>query len=557
MKNMIRRVIVTFLTVTLAAASLTGCGTSGGGGGKNGDTDQLLEVYCWQAGYGTEWLEALLKDFGEQDWVKEKYPNYSYKTVINDENTYGQTRITNPDSNTIDLLFTQDMEWYYGNEDYLLDLTDPVFNSEIPGENGRKFIDKVMPDVLDMLAYLPEGSENAKYYSVPWSTSILGLVYNETLLEELGLSVPRTTDELFALMETVKGWGGKKSAYPYTYSLISSQIPYIDSMFTEWWAQYEGVENFKNFWNGIDEDGVRNSVKIFEQQGRLESLKIMEKLHREEYGYYDRSSSNYDFIQGQSRLLIRQGLFFGNGDWFSNEMKDLALGYKEQGYDDKMGMMTTPVISSIVEKTPTVKETAAAEGKTPDEILSAIVAEIDEGKTASSYGTVSQVDFDRIREARGIVYNIASTSNGVIPANASAKDVAVDFLRYMATDRANTIYCENTSGGRLPFNFSLERDNKEEFDKMMAETENTFNLQAECSRLMIRDFTIMLPYYLTFPLGRDGGVKYIAGCESDGINTLFVTYDKSAQYIFDKTIEYWNENNQARWNRALSQAGLN
>lgn len=74
---------------------------------------------------------------------------------------------------------------------------------------------------------------------------------------------------------------------------------------------------------------------------------------------------------------------------------------------------------------------------------------------------------------------------------------------------------------------------------------------------MIRDYSIMLPYYLTFPLGRDGGVKYIAGCESDGINTMFVTYDKSAQYIFDKTIEYWNENNQARWNRALGQAGLN
>ena len=61
----------------------------------------------------------------------------------------------------------------------------------------------------------------------------------------------------------------------------------------------------------------------------------------------------------------------------------------------------------------------------------------------------------------------------------------------------------------------------------------------------------------SFPLGRDGGVKYISGCEADSISAMFVTYDKSAQYIFDRTIEYWNENNQTRWNRALNQAGLN
>lgn len=556
MKNMKKRIMTLLLTGAVAVSGLAGCSGKNGSTGKE-DNDQHLEVYCWQAGYGTEWLEAMLKDFGEQDWVKKKYPDFSYSTVINDDNTYGGTRVTNPDSNTIDLLFTQNMEWYYGNDDYLLDLTDPVYNSEVPDDSGKKFIDKVRPDFLDTIGYLPEDENEARYYTVPWGSSIQGLIYNATLLKELGLEVPRTTDEFFALMETVKSWGGKNAKYPYTYSIISSQVSYIDSMFTDWWAQYEGVENYKKFWNGIDEDDVRNSVKIFEQQGRLESLKVMEKMFRESYGYYDRASSNYDFIQGQSRLLIRQGLFFGNGDWFSKEMQDLAQGYKEEGYDDKMGMMTTPVISSIVNQTPSIKETAAAQGKTDDEILSFVVSEIDEGKTSSSLATVAQNDFDRIREARGIVYNSGCTHNGVIPANASAKDVAVDFLRYMATDRACTIYAECTAGGRQGFTFDLERDNKKVYDKMMKENENTFNLQSDCSKLIARDFARELPFMQSFPLGRDGGVKYISGCEADAISAMFVTYDKSAQYIFDRTIEYWNENNQTRWNRALNQAGLN
>lgn len=56
-------------------------------------------------------------------------------------------------------------------------------------------------------------------------------------------------------------------------------------MFPVWWAQYEGAEQYKNYYNGVYYDAAsgrtyNNDVRTVSQQGRLESLEILEEIYR-------------------------------------------------------------------------------------------------------------------------------------------------------------------------------------------------------------------------------------------------------------------------------------
>lgn len=60
-------------------------------------------------------------------------------------------------------------------------------------------------------------------------------------------------------------------------------------------------------------------------------------------------------------------------------------------------------------------------------MLSAVISEIDAGKTAPETAGVTQKDFETVRAARGVMYSIGSVHTSAIPAASTAKDLAVDF----------------------------------------------------------------------------------------------------------------------------------
>ena len=64
MKKSIKRAIAFVLSMVMLLG-LCACQ-------QNGDVsgEQMLEVYIWDAGYGTSWLSASLEAFSELDWVK-------------------------------------------------------------------------------------------------------------------------------------------------------------------------------------------------------------------------------------------------------------------------------------------------------------------------------------------------------------------------------------------------------------------------------------------------------------------------------------------------------
>ena len=506
--------------------------------------DNSLEVYLWNAGYGYEWLEVLLQDFGQQSWVKEKYPNYKYFTVINDQNTYGQDRMAAGESNTIDLFMTGDMSSYFGTGE-LVDLKEVLFETTVPGENVL-YKNKMLPAIYNSLGFTPYGENRTYYETTPWTMGIGGIVYNKTLFEELGLTVPRTTEEMFEMMDTVKSWEGKKAAYPYTYSYIASQITYADYMLPVLWAQYEGLKDYYNFSNAIDEDGVRNSINILYQKGRLRAWEFWDRMLDEANGYYDRSSPNRDFISGQSYLLLRRGLFMTSGDWFSNEMKDLAAGYKQEGYNDVVSMMKTPIVSAITDKLQTIKT---------DALLRQVIDEIDAGATSSAISGVSQADFDRVKEARGIMMSNNNNSHTVIPSYSSAKNLAIDFLRYMATDRANELYAKHSSGAKLPFNYDFRTQSPDVYNELNATQSSTLFLQAEVGQMLLRPYMNILDTKLT-DFMKYGGFNIYADTGAGDFFNTFVYSSTSAQDLWQAAIDYYTADNNARWTRCLQNAGL-
>ena len=85
-----KRIIATFAaTVMLCAVPLAGCGEEGR---SIGDTEQSLEVYVWDAGYGSQWMWDMLDAFAEQDWVQEKYPELEYDVTGHDLNNFAADR---------------------------------------------------------------------------------------------------------------------------------------------------------------------------------------------------------------------------------------------------------------------------------------------------------------------------------------------------------------------------------------------------------------------------------------------------------------------------------
>ena len=185
--------------------------------------------------------------------------------------------------------------------------------------------------------------------------------------------------------------------------------------------------------------------------------------------------------------------------------------------------------------------------KTNDEMLSLIVSEIDQGKTASSYEGIAQADFDYVRTARGVVGTIGTNHYGSIPSYAVGKKVACDFLRFMATDKALKIYMENTCGATLPFDMSYDAitssDCYSSIDVIHKDRIDYFysdNLTLQ-----------ILPALTKYPLVQYGGVMAFA--EVEYYNNLSLPNRKhSAQKYYEDTLKLWTD---VKWDKALRDAG--
>ena len=539
-----KKVSAKIMSIALAVSSCLAAAGCGGGGNKVSDTDQTLQVYVFEAGYGTKWCTDMLNLFKEQAWVKEKYPNLEIPTpTMNDVSDFAESRlIAGEKGNTFDLMFAINLDYNTGPDGDFLDLTDVVYGSQVPGENVL-WKDKSLESYNESNTYIdPTDLSVQRQYLTSWAGGMNTILYNETQLMQFTDKLPNTTDELLALCAAVKANKGENNGkYNEGYSFMEYGTgSYFVHMMPIYWAQYEGLTNYKNFWNGID-DG-RYSKGIFDQKGRLHALEVMEEILDADNEYLTRSAPNYEFMQAQTLFLQGHGLFFCNGDWFDNEMKTIREQIiKEEGGIDTFKTMRMPIISELGVKL----------GITDAE-LSAIVDYVD-GTTAtaptftSTKGMSNDDVIAAVKEARTVVHSLGPNHQAGIPTYAKGKEVAIDFLRFMATDIAQESYIKSTGGASLPFKYKLKEENISLYNSLGTMQQSRHDYFSSSTYEVYT-----LPSNRAFPLFQYGGLKAFTREE---YFTDFFAENKTwtAQEYFDTTKEAWND---AKWSNALSLAGL-
>ncbi len=442
---------------SLLAMTLVSC--AGGGSTVDNDTEDTtnLKIMILNRGYGTTWLNKLAEKYeSEHEGVTVSIE------VTDSSDSLAQSLKGGKARNDYDLYFdvselqTASLVNTYSSIDGGLYSLDELYATKVPGEEIT-YGEKMNATVKDELAI------DGHYYSTSWAASTLGINYNETVLDSVlgagNYTIPNTSDELVELGKKFVAAGEKNHFF-----LFMNGLDLVSrTLFLDWWAQYEGVENYNNFTNAryVDEATGRvygNDVRIYTQQGRLEALKALEPLCRRDgdsLGYQyaaTTASSLYKDIQRTFYDSSKGYALYPCGDWLEQE--------SGIGSSSTVKMMKMPVVSSIINNLPksTIKD---------DATLSKVVSAIDEGKT--SYEGVANEDFARIEEARNISTSMANFHISYIPAYANAKKLAVDFLLNMATDENMKIYKENVKGGFLPFNTTYDESTFSTTEKSVAE----------------------------------------------------------------------------------------
>lgn len=543
-----------FLCFLLSAAfALTAFVSCGGGDKVDVNSSTNIDVYCFNAGYGVDWTSELLKKFVATDWVKEKYGEVTYSFDYNDIDNYFSDRMRSGSAvNKFDVLFScggvNPLLEEKINGEYIFDDLSDLYDSEIPGE-GVKYKEKMHPTYLSR-ADVKVGGKDSYRFSY-WASGMSGIMYNATLLNKLGYNIPLTTDQFISILADVKEKNGSSPDYPYDYAIMASAATgYWRDVLPIFWAQYEGIEEYINFYNGISEGTY--SKDVIKQIGRREAALTLENILDGDKGYMTGSAPIYDFKDSQTNFLMGMGLFIAEGDWFEYETSAISGGIRDAGYVYDFRILKTPIISSIVNKTPSIKSLAAERGITDDEALALVIKDVDAGNTACSYATVTASDYAVIVEARNIINSLGFNHKAVIPSYSPAKDVAKDFLLFCASDEGLATYAKYTNGGALPFTYDIKTKAPEVYAGIS-------DLQKSRLEIMKKNNfgeVYITPDYNDFPLCYKGGFapwvtvfnfETAFGALSGNVNK------KTAMEVYNGDIAYWTD---TLWNEVMAKANL-
>lgn len=478
------------LASVLCASTCFGVVGCGGSNVDSSDTSTLRIAICNQ-GYGRAWLDDAMKLFKEQQWVKDKYGEVKFAEPYETRDVaYASNQVNLGPSNKYDLLFTGKTDFKTVSESsYFEDLT-PLLEKIVPGENV-KVGDKMKTDIKNS-AYMIDKKElnndsaEGKIYGMPWVDGYHGILINDTLVrEKLGdkfTGYPKTTIELVEFASLLK----ETDVAPFVFSLGSNYWMHIVET---WWAQYEGVQGYYDYFNGYYND--ERSYNIGRQKGKLYALQALENIVKLSNGYcHDYVGA--DYIETQISFYKREAFMMPNGDWIENEMKDIIPASPAK--NDKTFFIKMPIVSNIVEKL-SFKNEANAE-----EQLRNMIIQIDENKTYEQAKEVitnlEQADYNRVKTARGVYAN-EDGSVAYVPNYAVSKELAKDFLLFLSTDIAIESFAKVTSGCKSPYTFDYDSLTGDDF-KISAMHKSVMDFK-DGTETSLRNVT-------TFPLVYYGGL---------------------------------------------------
>ena len=450
-------------TATVLGVLLLSIGVMAGcnGGGDNTDNGEVKEVQIGvvSKGYGNEFAKSLAEEYNKlhtdvKVTVKKTTPTATYQDT---QLQLGKKR------NNIDIFFTVTNTIFSTQSDATLyhwaDLSD-VYDSAAVGyaeADGTRTIE----DLLDPSFVENFTDTDGKQYSMPWTSGVVGLLYNKTKwdatntnLKNAGkeeLTLPKTTDEMFTLFEKIKTEDVKAAsgnAYAFSYS---GQNSYMHFMFNSLWPQYEGKTASENFFEGKNEQGVY-TADIYNTKGREYAYDVVRNMILKSNGYVNDGDSSQTYDLEQLSFLRGNALFSCNGDWMERE-----ASAKFNPGDADVAILRTPVMSEIVNNDK-IKADFTGTDAEKDAKLSAIVAFIDEnyidGNSSPSEEDAATLDvslttLEFINHAR-LVRHTLPDFVAVIPEYSNELNEAKDFLKFMYSKAGQEIVMRETYGCGAP-----------------------------------------------------------------------------------------------------------
>ena len=441
----------------LSTGVMAGC-NGGEGNTDNGDVKEV-QIGVVSKGYGNEFAKSLAEEYNKlhtdvKVTVKKTTPTATYQDT---QLQLGKKK------NDIDIFFTVTNTIFSTQGDATLyhwaDLSD-VYDSAAVGyteADGTKTIEDLLdPSFVKGFTYT-----DGKQYSMPWTSGVVGLLYNKTKwdatntnLKNAGkeeLILPKTTDEMFTLFEKIKTADVKAAsgnAYAFSYS---GQNSYMHFMFNSLWPQYEGKTASENFFEGKNEQGVY-TADIYNTKGREYAYDVVRNMILKSNGYVNDGDSSQTYDLEQLSFLRGNALFSCNGDWMERE-----ASAKFNPGDADVAILRTPVMSEIVNNDK-IKADFTGTDAEKDAKLSAIVEFIDEnyidGNSAPSEADaatlgVSLTTLEFINHAR-LVRHTLPDFVAVIPEYSNELNEAKDFLKFMYSKAGQEIVMQETYGCGAP-----------------------------------------------------------------------------------------------------------
>lgn len=501
-----------FITAAFMCVAMTACGGESLFGEKNKDT---LRVLIYEAGSGTEWLNKMAEEYKKETGITVKvsvsYLGGEIESMIESETTNS------------DIVMPQARLAKYANAGKLVELSD-VYDAVPEGES------KSIKEKMNQSVYKGNVGADGKIYMMNWIDALCSLCYNKSTLDKLfpaGYTLPRTTDELFEFAESIKT-ESKSNVYPFSFSTAGS-VGYMRYAHMVWWAQYEGLTAYSDFYKGYYwEDGQRKLAangEIFDMPGREKSLQVASDLWRKDAGYSHAQSGSMTFTEAQIAFVgqgykgqdNREVAMMLNGDWLENEMS-IYLANKPQ----EIRMMRLPMISDITERLSQPMD---------DKMLRNVITAIDNG--ASSYANVPQPDFNRIKEARLMVFSQTIDHPIAIPATSTKQQQAKNFLIFLASDKGQAVYAKQLNGLTQAYGYTPNTDDVSAF--------------AESRRQTFGDDYICIDSNHHAPLIWQGGLEPYAN--TTGIDSLLYLGD-TPQSILTTT----KKNFMSNWDNIIAWA---
>lgn len=437
-----------FLVIAMCAIMALGFSACGGredGGGTGGGKKGSISVHYYEGGFGTETHDKLTADYKALTGVTVNWkPSYSQGEI---------QQLVQSGQEQYDIVMPL-LNMYASQDSGKLESLDEVYNATPDGEK-LPIKNKMNQDMRDYLL-----ADDGHYYQMVSNDSVSAICYNADTLDaafgEGKWKIPLTTKQMINMSDQLvqKGY--------YAFSTSTAINYYWDYMGTVWWAQYEGLESYNNFYYGKYFDEKANEWKygpeINDAKGRTVALDTLSEIMSRGNGRMHALATNMDFKNAQRAFLgkgymgdNKKVAFMVNGDWLENEMASTLISSPQD-----IGMMRAPVVSELANKLKSVGS---------EENLIAIIKAVDENKTYEQTATgnlsgLTEKDFEHVRQARLMVYTATPNYPIGIPSNRpdAKKELAKDFLVYLYSDRAQRIIAQTLKGLCYPSGYDVLAD---------------------------------------------------------------------------------------------------